>query len=141
MVATFLQKSFEEKKPRLLSDIVDFLRSLPEYREAAKNGSGPRVLLGSENRKAGRIFVDMTGGTEGSKDIFHSLSVTGVNTLVVMHLSEEHRKEAEKHHLNVVMAGHIASDNLGLNLLLDQVLKGSEAHILSCSGFLRVNRE
>jgi len=141
MVATFLQKSFEEKKPRLLSDIVDFLRSLPEYREAAKNGSGPRILLGSENRKAGRIFVDMTGGTEGSKDIFHSLSVTGVNTLVVMHLSEEHRKEAEKNHLNVVMAGHIASDNLGLNLLLDQVLKGSETHILSCSGFLRVNRE
>jgi putative NIF3 family GTP cyclohydrolase 1 type 2 len=58
-----------------------------------------------------------------------------------MHLSEEHRKEAEKNHLNVVMAGHIASDNLGLNLLLDEVLKGSETHILSCSGFLRVSRE
>jgi len=141
MVATFLQRSFEDKKPYLLSDIIDFLRSLPEYREAARNGSGPKVLLGAENRKAGRIFVDMTGGTEGSKDIFQSLSVTGVNTLVVMHLSEEHRKEAEKNHLNVVVAGHIASDNLGLNLLLDQALKGSEIKVLSCSGFLRVSRE
>jgi putative NIF3 family GTP cyclohydrolase 1 type 2 len=126
MVATFLQRSFEDKKPYLLSDIIDSLRSLPEYREAARNGSGPKVLLGAENRKAGRIFVDMTGGTEGSKDIFQSLAVTGVNTLVVMHLGEEHRKEAEKNHLNVVVAGHIASDNLGLNLLLDQALKGSE---------------
>ena len=141
MVATFLQRSFEDKKPYLLSDIIDSLRSLPEYREAARNGSGPKVLLGAENRKAGRIFVDMTGGTEGSKDIFQSLAVTGVNTLVVMHLGEEHRKEAEKNHLNVVVAGHIASDNLGLNLLLDQALKGSEIKILSCSGFLRVSRE
>ncbi|MDH4232445.1 MAG: NGG1p interacting factor NIF3 [Nitrospirota bacterium] len=141
MVATFLQSSFEEKKPYRLSDITGFLRTLPEYREAARNGSGPKILLGSENRKAGKIFVDMTGGTEGSKEIFHSLSVSGVNTLVVMHLSEEHRKEAEKYHLNVVVAGHIASDNLGINLLLDQVLKGSEAHILPCSGFMRVSRE
>jgi putative NIF3 family GTP cyclohydrolase 1 type 2 len=140
MVATFLQRSFEEKNPYLLSDIIDFLRSLPEYREAARNGSGPKVLLGAETRRAGKIFVDMTGGTEGSKDIFQSLATTGVNTLVVMHLSEEHRKEAEKNHLNVVVAGHIASDNLGLNLLLDEVLNGSEIHILSCSGFQRVSR-
>jgi hypothetical protein len=140
MVATFLQRSFEEKKPYLLSDVIDLLRSLPEYREAARNGSGPKILLGAENRRAGKIFVDMTGGTEGSKDIFQSLATTGVNTLVVMHLSEEHRKEAEKNHLNVVVAGHIASDNLGLNLLLDEVLNGSEIYILSCSGFQRVSR-
>lgn len=140
MAVTFLQRTFEDKKPYLLSDIIDLLRTLPEYREAARNGSGPKILLGSENRRAGKIFVDMTGGTEGSKDIFNSLALTGVNTLVVMHLSEEHRKEAEKNHLNVVVAGHIASDNLGLNLLFDEVLKGSEIHILACSGFQRVSR-
>ena len=38
-----------------------------------------------------------------------------------MHISDEHKKEAEKHHINVVIAGHIASDNLGMNLLLDSV--------------------
>ena len=140
MVATFLQKSFEEKAPYLLSDIIDLLRALPEYREAARNGSGPKILLGTENRRAGRIFVDMTGGTEGSKDIFQSLAATGVNTLVVMHLSEEHRKEAEKNHFNVVVAGHIASDNLGLNLLLDEVMKGPDMRIFACSGFQRVTR-
>jgi hypothetical protein len=141
MVATFLQKSFDEKKPYLLSDIIDLLRAFPEYREAARNGSGPKILLGTENRRAGRIFVDMTGGTEGSKDIFQSLAATGLNTLVVMHLSEEHRKEAEKNHLNVVVAGHIASDNLGLNLLLDEVTKGAGISVFACSGFQRVTRE
>ena len=140
MVATFLQKAFDDQKPYLLSDVIDLLRSFPEYREAARNGSGPKILLGTEGRRAGKIFVDMTGGTEGSKDIFQSLATADVNTLVVMHLSEEHRKEAEKNHFNVVVAGHIASDNLGLNLLLDEVLKGSEMRILACSGFQRVSR-
>ena len=82
----------------------------------------------------------MTGGTEGSKDIFQSLAATGVNTLAVMHLGEEHRKETEKPHLHVVVAGHIASDNLGLNLLFDEVLKGMNIRILACSGFQRVTR-
>jgi putative NIF3 family GTP cyclohydrolase 1 type 2 len=82
----------------------------------------------------------MTGGTEGSKDIFSSLTTAGVNTIVGMHISEEHRKEAEKNHLNIIIAGHISSDNLGLNLMLDEVLQGSDIQVLACSGFNRVSR-
>lgn len=55
-----------------------------------------RILIGNKDRKAGKIFVDMTGGTEGSKDIFQSMASSGINTVVAMHLSEDHRKEAEK---------------------------------------------
>ena len=140
MVATFLQGLFDEKKPHTLSDLLDLLKDIPEYRNASKNSSGPKILLGSKNRKAGRIFVDMTGGTEGSKDIFESLTSSGVNTIVAMHLSEDHRKEAEKNHLNVVIAGHISSDNLGLNLLLDEILRESPIRIIECSGFNGVSR-
>jgi hypothetical protein len=57
-----------------------------------------------------------------------------------MHMSEDHRKEAEKHHLHVVIAGHIASDNLGLNLLLDEIGKRGSFEVLECSGFKRVTR-
>jgi len=103
-------------------------------------GAGPKVLQGDKNRRAGKIFVDMTGGTEGSKDIFRSLTTGGVNTIVGMHISEEHRKEAEKNHLNVVIAGHISSDNLGLNLLLDETIGGSDVEVLACSGFNRFSR-
>jgi hypothetical protein len=140
MVVIFLQKLFDDKRPHTLADVIDLLKTIPEYRDAEKNGSGPKIFLGSKNRRTGKIFVDMTGGTEGSKEIFHSLTSAGVNTLVVMHLSEEHRKEAEKNHLNVIIAGHISSDNLGMNLLLDEVLKGLSIRILECSGFKRFNR-
>ncbi|HXX54246.1 MAG TPA: NGG1p interacting factor NIF3, partial [Thermodesulfovibrionales bacterium] len=121
---------------------MDILKVLPEYTEAAQNGTGPKILLGSGARKAGKIFVDMTGGTEGSKDIFGSMTSSGINTIVAMHLSEEHRKEAEKNHLNVVIAGHISSDNLGMNLLLDELVKasGTAFTVYECSGFRRVNR-
>ncbi len=139
MVASYLQRLFDEKKPYFIRDILDLLLELPEYREAAKSGAGPKVLIGSEDRKAGKIFVDMTGGTEGSKEIFNSLTLSGVNTIVAMHLSEEHRKEAEKNHLNVVIAGHIASDNLGLNLLFDAILE-EDIEVIECSGFRRVVR-
>jgi len=136
MVANYLQRLFDEKKPYKLSDVIDLLLEIPEYRDAKRMGSGPSVLLGSEKRKAGKIFVDMTGGTEGSKEIFQSLTTSGVNTIVAMHLSEEHRKEAEKNHLNVIIAGHIASDNLGLNLLFDKILDDG-VEVMECSGYKR----
>ena len=53
-----------------------------------------------------------------------------------MHISDDHRKEAEKHHINVIIAGHISSDTLGLNLLFDNMLKGVE--VVSASGFRRI---
>lgn len=140
MVATYLQNIFDEEKPYKISDVLDTLKNIPEYRNSAFNGAGPKILIGSKNRKAGKIFVDMTGGTEGSKEIFSSLTASGVNTIVGMHLGEEHRKEAEKNHLNVVIAGHISSDNLGLNLLLDELSKNNSLEILECSGFKRVSR-
>jgi hypothetical protein len=140
MVASYLQRLFDEMKPYIVDDVIKILKGIPEYREAGLNSVGPKIFLGSKNRKAGKIFVDMTGGTEGAKEIFESLTTSGVNTIVAMHLSEEHRKEAEKNHLNVIIAGHISSDNLGLNLLLDEITRGDSLGILECSGFKRFSR-
>jgi hypothetical protein len=141
MVASYLQRLFDEKRPYRVSDILGLLRELPEYRHASRQGAGPKVLIGSEKRKAGKVFVDMTGGTEGSKEIFSSIASSGINTIVGMHLGDEHRKEAEKQHLNVVIAGHISSDNLGINLLLDELSRESASlKTYECSGFVRVSR-
>jgi len=140
MVAHYLQKLFDEKKPYLLSDVTDILREIPEYKSAEIDTVGPKIVLGSKSRKAGKIFVDVTGGTEGAKDIFQSLTSNGVSTIVGMHMSEDHRKEAEKSHMNVIVAGHISSDTLGLNLLLDEILKGNSSEIIECSGFRRFSR-
>ncbi|HEX9136710.1 MAG TPA: NGG1p interacting factor NIF3, partial [Nitrospirota bacterium] len=98
-------------------------------------------LIGSDDQRTGKIFVDMTGGTSGSKETIERLSQSGVGTIVGMHMSEDHRKEAEKHHLHVVIAGHISSDSLGLNLLLDAIEKRTPLQVIECSGFRRVKRQ
>jgi len=138
-VATYLQKLFDVKTPYNLQEVIELLEDIPEYREASKRNNPPKILVGNPKNRAGKIFVDMTGGTEGPVEVISKLAEVGVGTIVGMHMSEEHRKEAEKHHINVVIAGHMASDSLGMNILLDNLeLKGIE--ILNCSGFIRVSR-
>jgi len=141
MVSSYLQARFDRESPSRLKDVVKLLKEIPEYREAIRNNAGPRILIGSDDRRTGRVFVDMTGGTSGSKETIERLSQSGVGTIVGMHMSEDHRKEAEKHHLHVVIAGHISSDSLGLNLLLDAIERLAPLEVLECSGFRRVNRQ
>ena len=138
-VATYLQKFLDDKKPVYVSDVLDSLREIPEYKGASGETIGPRLVTGSDKRRAGKIFVDMTGGTGGSKNIYQGLSSAGIGTIVGMHISEDHRTEAKKHHVNVVIAGHISSDNLGINLLFDDIMAGVE--VLACSGFRRIPRK
>jgi hypothetical protein len=56
-----------------------------------------------------------------------------------MHIDEKLRKTAEKHHINVIIAGHIASDNIGINLWLDQ-LEDRGLSVQTCSGIVRIKR-
>lgn len=137
-VTTYLQKMFDEKQPRYVSEIVDMLKEIPEYKNATNETVGPKVVCGSGKRKAGKVFVDMTGGTGGSKKAFENLAKAGIGTVVGMHISEDHRKEAEKNHISVVIAGHISSDTLGINLLLDSIL--TDVEVVSTSGFRRIVR-
>jgi hypothetical protein len=140
-VAGFLQQLFDSKKPETVKDVISLLKDIPEYAYATGNNAGPRFIAGNEKRKAGKVFVDMTGGTEGAKELIERLAQAGVSTVVGMHVSEDHKKEYEKYFINAVVAGHISSDNLGLNLLFDGILKkGGKLEFVECSGFHRVKR-
>jgi putative NIF3 family GTP cyclohydrolase 1 type 2 len=140
-VFVFLKRLMQEKKPKKVRDVVSILSGIPEYRDAIRStGCGPRIILGSPNREAGKILFEMTGGTEGPKDALDKLYKAGVRTLVSMHLSEEHLKKARDTGLSVVIAGHISSDSLGINLLLDRIEKEEALKVIGCSGFTRIRR-
>ncbi|MFA7074305.1 MAG: hypothetical protein WC234_03845, partial [Endomicrobiaceae bacterium] len=102
-VVTYLQTELNKIQPRYLKDIVSFLENIPEYKYAATFYNGPFILNGSEKSKCGKIFVDMTGGTEGPHEIIEKLADAGVGTIVGMHMSEKNYKAAEKHNINVVI--------------------------------------
>jgi hypothetical protein len=139
-VTKYLTDLFEQKRPARLENVLAILKEIPEYRKSSRESVPPRILNGSENSRAGRIYVDMTGGTEGPKDIFDQQVAAGISTLVGMHFSEEALEKCKSAKLNVIVAGHIASDTLGLNLLLDQIEKeaGEELEVTGVSGFERI---
>lgn len=140
-VTNYLKKRFEKEKPYKLKDLMKILKNIPEYKKSAKSQVPPKIVSGSEDSKCGKIFVDMTGGTEGSKEIFEKYANSGVSTLVGMHLSEEHLENAKKAKLNVVIAGHISSDILGLNLLFDELEKEEKLEFIGISGFERIRKK
>ena len=139
-VTNFLKKTFEKKKPATLKDLMLILKIIPEYKRSAKLQAPPKILNGSENNRCGKIFVEMTGGTEGSKDIYQRYASSGISTLVGMHYSEEHLEHAKNAKLNVVVAGHVSSDVLGLNLLFDEIEKEEKLEFIGISGFERIRR-
>lgn len=137
-VSAHLTGLFEKEKPARLKDAVALLKKIPEYGRAARRMAGPKIVSGAEGARCGRIFVDMTGGTEGSKNIYEQHAVSGVSTIVGMHLSEDALENAKKAHLNVIVAGHISSDTLGLNLLFDELEREEALAIVGVSGFERI---
>jgi putative NIF3 family GTP cyclohydrolase 1 type 2 len=140
LVNDLVQSMMDEKKPETLDEVIKLLKEIPEYAEAVNYNAGPTIVLGGKDRRAGRVMVDMTGGTSGSEDAYAKLAVAGVGTLIVMHIGKKHRKEAEKNNINVIIAGHMASDSLGLNLFLDEIARRG-IEIIPCAGLLRHERK
>ena len=136
-VNTYLTALFMKEEPTRLKDLIELLKRIPEYRAAVRRMAGPKIVSGSENARCGKISLEMTGGTEGAKTIYEQYAVSGVSTIVGMHISEEALENAKKAHLNIVLAGHISSDTLGLNLLFDEVEKEAPLEFVGMSGFTR----
>lgn len=139
LVDRFLNDLMEERAPKRVEDLISVLMEQPEYRHAAANNNPPEVYVGDRKRRTGKIALKMTGGTAGPKEMYEGLADAGVGTIVFMHLPESHLEEARKNHLNVVVAGHMATDSLGINLLADR-LEDRGLEIVPCSGLIRARR-
>jgi hypothetical protein len=139
-VSAYLNGLICKNKPRTVNDLIGLIGKEPEYEYAISTGSGPRMIWGKPTNACGKVIVEMTGGTGGPKKIFPELIKAGVKTIVAMHMSEENFKKAKKHKLNILIAGHIASDSLGMNLLLSAIDPKGKLNIIPCSGFIRVKR-
>lgn len=140
LVAKFVNEKLKKENIVFVEEIIKSLKEIPEYKEAIKIGVGPKIFVGDKENRAGRIVLtEITGGTEGAPEIYEKLAQAGAGTIIGMHISERHREEAEKANINVVIAGHISSDSLGINLFLDELEKRG-IEIIPCSGLIRISR-
>lgn len=140
LIYQFLEDVFHKNHCETVGEVLDELKKIPEYAEAMKGKAGPMIVAGSERSRAGKVApIDITGGTEPSSIVYEKLADAGVGTIIAMHAGEDHRKECLKHHINLVIAGHMSSDSLGMNLLLDELEK-QDVSVVPCSGLIRVSR-
>lgn len=142
LVANYLDKEIKKqlKNIETVGELLELLKKIPEYREAITYKAGPRLFCGKESNYTGRIaLTEITGGTEGSKEIYQHIAQAGIGTIVGMHIKEDNRLEAEKSHLNILIAGHMSSDSIGMNLFLDELAKQG-VEVIPCSGLIRYSR-
>jgi hypothetical protein len=143
LVWRYIEKEICKKQFDDLGEIVNALLEMPEYKYYAKKGNPPIIVNGSERSRPGKVVAtEFTGGTNGPEEFLESQSRAGVGTIISMHVTEKTLEEARKHHVNMIQCSHMASDAMGINLLLDMLQKDEKKlDVLPVSGFVRFKRK
>ena len=143
LVWRFMEKQICAKHYDDLGEILNAILALPEYKYYAKKGNPPIIVNGSRGSRPGKITAtEFTGGTNGPEEFLEAQSRAGVGTILSMHVTEKTLDEAKKHHVNMIQCSHMASDSIGINLLLDALSKEEKRlTVLEVSGFVRVARK
>ncbi|MEK7218758.1 MAG: hypothetical protein AAB728_04810, partial [Patescibacteria group bacterium] len=88
-----------------------------------------------------RLLFRRTGPSRLTEEFLAEQSRAGVGTILSMHVTEKALEEAKKHHVNMIQCSHMASDALGVNLLLDALQKAErKLEVMEIAGFIRVQR-
>lgn len=136
----FMKNYLAKKNFDSVGEIIDHLMEIPEYQEATKGKNGPLIVSGGPKSRAGKVAIFFTGGTNPSKEVYKEFAKAGIGTLVDMHVPEDALEELKKLHVNVINAGHMASDSIGANIFLDELEKKG-VEIIPCSGLIRIKRK
>lgn len=132
-VQKHLDDKLQDKPKATLKDVLDALNELPEYQ---KTLAGPVIRVGSEKDYAGKVFVTMAGGTGGGSKVMKAYFEAGIGTIVCMHVPEDVIKDVKDQNIgNVIVAGHMASDSIGMNGFL-KVLEEKGIEVVRISGIV-----
>lgn len=123
----FLDQRLADKPYATLKDVCNILMEVPEYQKALTK---PEVVVGNENDLCGKVFVIFGGGPFSGKEYFRA----GVGTMICMHLPEDYRQKYEyEGRGNVIVCDHMASDSIGMNVILHR-LEDMGAEVTRISG-------
>ncbi|MCL2363870.1 MAG: hypothetical protein FWC71_04315 [Defluviitaleaceae bacterium] len=130
IVQQFLDDKFGGKPETTVQDIVAALDEIPEYKNSARK---PVIRAGAKDSYAGKIYVLMSGLTGPGAKILKAYFDAGVGTLIMMHIPEKDAKAIKEQSIgNVIIAGHMSSDSLGLNAIAKKwAEKGVETTMMS----------
>ncbi len=133
IVQEVMDKVYAENNQAKVSDLIEALMEMPEYQ---RDLNKPVVRVGSKESYSGKPFVTMAGGTGGGSDVLKAYFEAGVGTLVTMHIPEDDIKAIKDQNIgNVLVAGHMSSDSVGINAFL-KVLEEKGIEVIRMSGVI-----
>jgi len=135
IVQKHLDAKFADKPETTLQDVVDALEEIGEYKNSVRK---PVIRVGGKDSYAGKIYVLMSGLTGPGPEVTKAYFDAGVGTLILMHIPEKDVKAVKEQKIgNVIVAGHMSSDSLGLNAIAKK-WKESGVEVTMMSGIVEV---
>ncbi|OIO55774.1 hypothetical protein AUJ46_00570 [Candidatus Peregrinibacteria bacterium CG1_02_54_53] len=143
LVWKFIEKTVCGREFDDLGEILNALLDITEYKYYAKKGIPPIIANGSKGSRPGRVVAtEFTGGTNGPEEFLEAQASAGVGTILSMHVTEKSLEKAKEKHVNMIQCSHMASDAIGMNLMLDLLSKEEKnLKTIDVSGFVRVKRK
>ncbi|MDR2157445.1 MAG: hypothetical protein LBO81_06680 [Clostridiales Family XIII bacterium] len=110
---------YRRKENPTVQDIMDCLLTIREYAQAPA-GQEPQIWVGEAGSCAGKALVEFAGGLGLETDEYKAYIDAGIGTFICMHADKavvEALKEDNR--CNVLVMGHMSSDSIGMNRILD----------------------
>ncbi len=106
-------------------DAVAVLQRLPEFGKALTRIV---VLMGKESNPLGKWVVIHGAGTNGGYPVAKAAFGNGIDTVFYIHIDAGHLRRlwdefGREGPRNLVVTGHIASDSIGINVLIEELRK------------------
>lgn len=119
LVEQKLAEVYAIKSMPTVGDLLDAIMSIREYADAP-DGQRPTVWVGDKASYAGKIDVGFAGGLSAEPDELKAYADAGIGTFVVMASDAAAVKALrEDNRCNLIVCGHMASDSIGMNQILD----------------------
>ncbi|MCD2348342.1 Nif3-like dinuclear metal center hexameric protein [Clostridium guangxiense] len=133
IVQKHLDMKFKYNSKVRLYEIIESLLEIDEYNRSPLK---PSIRVGSKDDFAGRILVLMAGGTIASGEVLKAYFDAGIGTIICMYLPDDIRMEVEEQNIgNIIEAGHMASDSIGINRIIDKLEEGG-VKVVKTSGII-----
>ncbi len=134
-----LKEKLEPLSDGTLGDALRVLDDIFEYHEAGARRNGPFIALGDTSSPLGCVALsEFIGGQESDPSMIRALAEVGIKTILCPHFSEEYFAMAKEMGLNLIYCGHLASDSIGMNVLINLLLeRDSSIRVIPYGGLIR----
>ncbi len=120
-----------------VGELVGELRTIPEMESSLVQ---PELWLGRPENPVGKWIVQMAAGTNGGAAVYRTYYEHGIDTILAMHIDDRDLRDLEqgqRDSANLVITGHMPSDSIGMNRILDEIERRG-VEVIAGSGVIRV---